>query len=92
MLAKLTQLFKAPVEQHSDIMRLSDAPTNTPLRILAIHTEDTVLTLLRFGLSVGDSLTVVSRVSRTGPLILEANNIEFALGHDFGLAIDVTTL
>jgi Fe2+ transport system protein FeoA len=91
VLAKLANLFTSPVEEQTDMMRLSDAPFNTPLTIQAIHTEKATLTLLRFGLSVGDSITLLSKVSKTGPLILEANNIEFALGNDFGLAIEVTS-
>jgi Fe2+ transport system protein FeoA len=53
---------------------------------------DAELTLLRFGLGVGDVLQVLSKVPNKGPIILEAHDMEFALGFDYASSILVDAI
>ena len=55
--------------------------------IVELLNAEAELTLLRFGLGIGDFVHVLSKVPNKGPIILEAHDMEFALGFDYASSI-----
>jgi Fe2+ transport system protein FeoA len=64
----------------------------TCCKIVQLLNTEAELTLLRFGLGVGDTVCVLSKVPNKGPLILEAHDMEFALGYDYASSILVDAI
>jgi Fe2+ transport system protein FeoA len=71
---------------------LATQADGTACRIVKLLNADAELTLLRFGLGVGDVLQVLSKVPNKGPIILEAHDMEFALGFDYASSILVDAI
>jgi Fe2+ transport system protein FeoA len=61
-------------------------------QIVGLHSEDAEITLLRLGLGVGDAVSLKVKLPHNGPLVLEANGVEFALGLQYANLIDVKSL
>jgi len=62
-------------------MTLLDVPLNQPFTIGNITCEDTTLQLLRLGLGHGQPIHVSHR-GWLGPVVIQANHAEVALGRD----------
>jgi Fe2+ transport system protein FeoA len=60
--------------------------------IEAIHSEDAQLMLLRFGLGVGDKITVLAKLPAGGPLVLQCGQVELALGQQYATEITVRVI
>ena len=58
--------------------------------IEAIHSEEAQLMLLRFGVGVGDKITVLAKLPAGGPLVLQCGQVELALGQQYAQHITVT--
>jgi Fe2+ transport system protein FeoA len=78
-----------PVASHTTHLTLASVPVGTLCQIVSILNSEAELTLLRFGLGLGDTLTVISKVPNKGPIICEAHDMEFALGFDYASSIAV---
>ena len=61
-------------------MRLLDAPLNQWLRVTALEGGGVQARLLQHGLFVGDRLRVLRAAPLKGPLLIEVNGREIALG------------
>jgi Fe2+ transport system protein FeoA len=72
--------------------RLSSVSLCGKYQITALHSEEAEITLLRLGLGLGDSIVLKVKLPHNGPLVLEANGVEFALGLQYASAIDVKSL
>jgi Fe2+ transport system protein FeoA len=68
-------------------LTLASLSTGQTAQILALLNHEAELTLLRFGLGVGDSIRVLSKLPQKGPLICYAHDMEFALGFDYANSI-----
>ncbi len=71
---------------------LATQADGTACRIAKLLNAEAELTLLRFGLGVGDIVQVLSKVPNKGPIILEAHDMEFALGFDYASSILVDAI
>ncbi len=71
---------------------LATQSDGTLCRIVQLLNAEAELTLLRFGLGVGDTVQVLSKVPNKGPIILEAHDMEFALGFDYASSILVDAI
>lgn len=78
--------------QANEASRLSSQAQGSRCRIVQVLNPEAELTLLRFGLGVGDTVCVLSKVPNKGPLILEAHDIDFALGYDYAFSILVDAI
>ncbi|MCS6266495.1 MAG: ferrous iron transport protein A [Vampirovibrio sp.] len=58
--------------------------------IESIHSEEAQLMLLRFGVGVGDKITVLAKLPAGGPLVLQCGQVELALGQQYAQHITVT--
>lgn len=74
------------------VKRLSSLLPCGTYQIVAVHSEEAEITLIRLGLGIGDTLELKVRLPHQGPLVLEANGVEFALGFQYASAIDVISL
>lgn len=72
-------------------MRLHTASIGQRVLLQAIHDAETELLLLRFGVGVGDTLQVVAKPPG-GPLVLDKNGLEVALGRSYAAFIEITLL
>ncbi len=57
--------------------------------IESIHSEEAQLMLLRFGVGVGDKITVLAKLPAGGPLVLQCGQVELALGQQYASEIMV---
>jgi Fe2+ transport system protein FeoA len=60
--------------------------------IEAIQSEEAQLMLLRFGLGVGDKITVLAKLPAGGPLVLQCGQVELALGQQYATEITVRVI
>jgi Fe2+ transport system protein FeoA len=77
---------------HRVALTLARVPEGKSCVISGIRDADAELTLLRFGLGIGDTLRVVAKVGAGGPVVLLAHDMEFALGATYANQIDVSLL
>ena len=61
----------------------------TRFQLVELANEEISLILLRFGLVLGDQLTLVSKIKK-GPAVLEKGDLQVALGHDYCNALRVS--
>jgi len=80
-----------PSSTHSS-STLATQADGTACLIVKLLNAEAELTLLRFGLGVGDIVQVLSKVPNKGPIILEAHDMEFALGFDYASSILVDAI
>jgi Fe2+ transport system protein FeoA len=73
-------------------VRLSRVDRCGSYQIVGLHSEEAEITLLRLGLGVGDAVSLKVKLPHNGPLVLEANGVEFALGLQYAQGIDVKSL
>lgn len=73
-------------------LNLLQVPIGATLRICGFEGSRTITTKLRqYGLFIGDKVTIVRQAPFSGPLLLEANGREIALGRGIAAKVFVET-
>jgi Fe2+ transport system protein FeoA len=70
-------------------LTLADAKAGQTVLLQAVKDSDTEMTLLRVGLSLGQTVLVLAKPPG-GPVVLQQDGLELALGHMYAAAIDIT--
>lgn len=71
---------------------LTKACPNDACIIECVNSPEAQLVLLRFGLSVGDSLKVLAKLPAGGPMVLQCGQVELALGEQYANEITVSVV
>jgi Fe2+ transport system protein FeoA len=72
-------------------LTLADAKPGQNVLLQAVRDSETEMTLLRVGLSLGQTVRVLAKPP-AGPVVLEQDGLELALGHMYAAAIDIKLL
>jgi Fe2+ transport system protein FeoA len=68
---------------------LANAMPHRHYSIESVTNEEALLLLLRFGIGVGDTIEILAKLPAGGPLILQHNHTEMALGHTLAQGVQV---
>lgn len=78
-----------PLSDACPTLTLADAKPGQTVLLKAVRDNETEMTLLRVGLSLGQTVLVLAKPPG-GPVVLQQDGLELALGHMYAAAIDIS--
>ncbi len=72
-------------------MILETAPKQVKLKILSVSNEKLSEDVLRFGIEVGECVQIINKLPG-GPIVIQKNQQQIAIGRELAKAIEVVVL